>query len=63
MSKGLREWPAERTYRLVELWQPDPTRSVADIARELGVNRSTVILRAEYLALHGRPAMAGSGNR
>ena len=54
MSKGRREWPAERIHRLVELWR-DPCKSVVDITRELGVNRATVILRAKYLALHGRP--------
>ena len=55
MSKGLRTWPAERIHRLVELW-PNLAKSIAAIARELGVNRSAVILRAEYLALSGRPA-------
>jgi hypothetical protein len=55
MPKGLRKWPAERICRLAELW-PDPTKSIADITRELGVTRSAVILRAEYLALRGRPA-------
>ena len=48
--KGLRKWPGERIYRLVELWA-DPTKSVAAIARELGVDCRTVIRRAEYLAL------------
>jgi hypothetical protein len=54
MHKGLRKWPAERIHRLVELW-PDLTKTIPAIARELGVSRSTVILRAEYLALSGRP--------
>ena len=54
MSKGLRKWPTERIRRLVELW-PDLTKTTSVIARELGVSRSAVILRAEYLALSGRP--------
>ncbi len=54
MHHGLRKWPTERIHRLVELW-PDLTRTVTAIARELGVSRSAVILRAEYLALSGRP--------
>jgi hypothetical protein len=55
MPKALRAWPTERIHRLVTLW-PDPTKTIADIARELGVDRSTVVLRAEYLALPGRAA-------
>jgi hypothetical protein len=51
--KGLRQWPGERIYRLVELWA-DPTKSVAAIARELGVDYRTAIRRAEYLALRRR---------
>ena len=35
MPKALRVWPAERIHRLVTLW-PDPTKTIADIARELG---------------------------
>ena len=48
------EWPAEQLRRLVELW-PDPTKTVSAIARELGMNRPAVILRAAYLALPARP--------
>src|SRR6516225_6891634 len=51
--KGLRQWPGERIHRLVELWA-DSTKSVAAIARELGVDCRTVIRRAEYLALRRR---------
>jgi predicted DNA-binding ribbon-helix-helix protein len=43
LPRGLREWPAERLRRLAELWD-DPTRTISAIARELGVQRSTVIL-------------------
>jgi transposase-like protein len=59
MSKGLRKWPTEQIYRLVELWA-DPTKSVAAIARELGVDCATVIRRAEYLALRPRLASKSS---
>ena len=58
--KGLRQWPGERIYRLVELWA-DPTNSVAAIARELGVDCRTVIRRAEYLALRRRTDQQNRG--
>jgi hypothetical protein len=61
MSRGLRKWPAEQMYRLVELWA-DPTKSITAIARELGVDCSTVIRRAEYLALRER-IVGSSSNR
>jgi len=59
MSRGLRKWPAEQMCRLVQLWA-DPTMSITAIARELGVDCSTVIRRAEYLALRGRVIAGGS---
>ena len=61
MSKGLRKWPAEQMCRLVELWA-DPTKSITAIARELGVDCSTVVRRAQYLALRER-IVSTSSNR
>jgi predicted DNA-binding ribbon-helix-helix protein len=52
--RDMEKWPAERIRRLTELWL-DPTKTVAAIAREFGVHRATVILRAAYLGLPGRP--------
>jgi hypothetical protein len=54
MSKSPRHWPPDRIRRLVELW-PDLSKTIPGMARELGVSRSAVKLRAEYLALSGRP--------
>src|SRR3954452_13366519 len=56
MPKGLRAWRPEQTHRLVKLW-PDPTKTIAAIARELGVDRSTGI---SHLPV-GRPAVATRG--
>jgi predicted DNA-binding ribbon-helix-helix protein len=50
----MEKWPAEQIRRLTELWL-DPTITLAAIAREFGVHRSNVILRAAYLGLPGRP--------
>jgi hypothetical protein len=49
----LRYWPEARLHRLVELW-PDPTWTVAAIARELGVGDNAVLRRAKELGLEGR---------